>query len=118
MQRRQLLEHVNCRPAGLFFFQAEDGIRDKLVTGVQTCALPISLGTMDSNAPPFLTITLSEATLSSSHVMSSFFIDFARSVSKSCRSISEATPIFRKEGRTIKPIWPPMVRRKIGRAHV
>src|SRR5438105_12490294 len=27
-----------------FFFQAEDGIRDPLVTGVQTCALPISLG--------------------------------------------------------------------------
>ena len=26
----------------VFFFQAEDGIRDKLVTGVQTCALPIS----------------------------------------------------------------------------
>src|SRR6266849_6956500 len=24
------------------FFQAEDGIRDPLVTGVQTCALPIS----------------------------------------------------------------------------
>src|SRR2546425_13168822 len=28
-------------PASYFFFQAEDGIRDKLVTGVQTCALPI-----------------------------------------------------------------------------
>src|SRR5207253_7715023 len=27
----------------LFFFQAEDGIRDGHVTGVQTCALPISL---------------------------------------------------------------------------
>src|SRR5437762_14147995 len=26
-----------------FFFQAEDGIRDTSVTGVQTCALPISL---------------------------------------------------------------------------
>ena len=26
-----------------FFFQAEDGIRDRLVTGVQTCALPIFL---------------------------------------------------------------------------
>src|SRR5207247_6389055 len=26
-----------------FFFQAEDGIRDPLVTGVQTCALPIWL---------------------------------------------------------------------------
>src|SRR5947208_1557076 len=29
-------------PSGVFFFQAEDGIRDDLVTGVQTCALPIS----------------------------------------------------------------------------
>src|SRR5256885_8356805 len=28
-----------------FFFQAEDGIRDYKVTGVQTCALPISRGT-------------------------------------------------------------------------
>src|SRR5256885_14689538 len=27
-----------------FFFQAEDGIRDYKVTGVQTCALPISGG--------------------------------------------------------------------------
>src|SRR5207245_3824837 len=26
----------------VFFFQAEDGIRDATVTGVQTCALPIS----------------------------------------------------------------------------
>src|SRR5437763_11079779 len=26
----------------VFFFQAEDGIRDTSVTGVQTCALPIS----------------------------------------------------------------------------
>src|SRR2546430_4260126 len=29
-------------PDFLFFFQAEDGIRDLTVTGVQTCALPIS----------------------------------------------------------------------------
>src|SRR5438046_4864953 len=29
-----------------FFFQAEDGIRDWSVTGVQTCALPISPGTL------------------------------------------------------------------------
>src|SRR2546426_6991906 len=28
--------------ARFFFFQAEDGIRDYKVTGVQTCALPIS----------------------------------------------------------------------------
>src|SRR2546429_7108529 len=30
-----------------FFFQAEDGIRDLAVTGVQTCALPISSGQRD-----------------------------------------------------------------------
>src|SRR5699024_11967618 len=30
------------RCAYVFFFQAEDGIRDRNVTGVQTCALPIS----------------------------------------------------------------------------
>src|SRR5688572_32627801 len=30
-----------------FFFQAEDGIRDLTVTGVQTCALPISMFTQN-----------------------------------------------------------------------
>src|SRR2546430_1737096 len=30
------------RSLSFFFFQAEDGIRDLTVTGVQTCALPIS----------------------------------------------------------------------------
>src|SRR5687767_15246420 len=35
-----------------FFFQAEDGIRDKLVTGVQTCALPISLSKRTRHARP------------------------------------------------------------------
>src|SRR5256885_11364939 len=37
-----------------FFFQAEDGIRDYKVTGVQTCALPIcglDLRVVDSTAP-------------------------------------------------------------------
>src|SRR6266568_7130201 len=36
-----------------FFFQAEDGIRDGTVTGVQTCALPISGGRrLDASAEP------------------------------------------------------------------
>src|SRR3989441_11039840 len=34
-----------------FFFQAEDGIRDKLVTGVQTCALPISARSAPAPSP-------------------------------------------------------------------
>src|SRR5699024_12233199 len=33
-------------PFVFFFFQAEDGIRDRNVTGVQTCALPISDGVL------------------------------------------------------------------------
>src|SRR4030066_207604 len=32
---------VNISSKAFFFFQAEDGIRDSSVTGVQTCALPI-----------------------------------------------------------------------------
>src|SRR5256885_1860532 len=35
----------------IFFFQAEDGIRDYKVTGVQTCALPISAASLAALAP-------------------------------------------------------------------
>src|SRR5438105_12301460 len=45
------------RLADVFFFQAEDGIRDPLVTGVQTCALPISL---DPAVWPTPAVTYSE----------------------------------------------------------
>src|SRR5207249_5971299 len=37
-----------CISYSFFFFQAEDGIRDRNVTGVQTCALPI----LSCAAPP------------------------------------------------------------------
>src|SRR5438552_5820466 len=39
--RKSIPNRRRALPAVLFFFQAEDGIRDVLVTGVQTCALPI-----------------------------------------------------------------------------
>src|SRR2546429_59674 len=50
---RTLISHLL-----MFFFQAEDGIRDVAVTGVQTCALPIFLANYTfskslSNAPDF-----------------------------------------------------------------
>src|SRR5205085_7172301 len=35
----------------VFFFQAEDGIRDLTVTGVQTCALPICVVVTASHNP-------------------------------------------------------------------
>src|SRR3989449_7955283 len=39
---RQIGDEGLSRSECFFFFQAEDGIRDVAVTGVQTCALPIS----------------------------------------------------------------------------
>src|SRR5205809_1119870 len=36
-----IMENTNLSKQQYFFFQAEDGIRDVAVTGVQTCALPI-----------------------------------------------------------------------------
>src|SRR3989440_7856523 len=50
--------HIHHFFYGFFFFQAEDGIRDLIVTGVQTCALPISsasprcIACTTSGAPP------------------------------------------------------------------
>src|SRR2546422_5150334 len=45
------LEREAYVPVGFFFFQAEDGIRDVAVTGVQTCALPIYLRTGEPRVP-------------------------------------------------------------------
>src|SRR2546429_4503354 len=47
MSRWDCVDYISIRIIFFFFFffQAEDGIRDVAVTGVQTCALPISSGT-------------------------------------------------------------------------
>src|SRR2546422_11763372 len=42
MSYRMIVKTQLLSPGVFFFFQAEDGIRDVAVTGVQTCALPIS----------------------------------------------------------------------------
>src|SRR5207248_5252209 len=39
-----------------FFFQAEVGIRDRTVTGIQTCALPIFIVDLSHGVPPVATI--------------------------------------------------------------
>src|SRR5207244_6453363 len=71
-----------------FFFQAEDGIRDDLVTGVQTCALPILLV-----APSFeneSSISNDGATSSSAELVLLKFGQLGRSeerrVGQECRS--------------------------------
>src|SRR5688500_19316137 len=43
-----------------FFFQAEDGIRDYKVTGVQTCALPISVNHIDATSDKLVARVLAE----------------------------------------------------------
>src|SRR5699024_11436383 len=57
--------HLDPVGAG-FFFQAEDGIRDRNVTGVQTCALPIS----SANDGPEPTGSSSTRTTSSTPICS------------------------------------------------
>ena len=57
-----------------FFFQAEDGIRDVAVTGVQTCALPISgEGYFVNTTSGVVTMNLPAGTLGDEIV----FIDYA-----------------------------------------
>src|SRR5206468_9739049 len=54
-----LIHSIMCYVSFFFFFQAEDGIRDLIVTGVQTCALPIS----EKNLPPELIDAVDEQKL-------------------------------------------------------
>src|SRR5437868_11017681 len=70
-----------------FFFQAEDGIRDRNVTGVQTCALPISVrrfGQVAISSVPGL------IALEKQHAVSArgefFYRSEERRVGKECRS--------------------------------
>src|SRR2546430_3939384 len=73
-----------------FFFQAEDGIRDLTVTGVQTCALPISNHVVVVRAPSAWTGGLARGILDK---LADFFFERhfverseERRVGKECRS--------------------------------
>src|SRR5260221_9927127 len=71
-----------------FFFQAEDGIRDHCVTGVQTCALPIWRGRRAQRARlPALRGSGTAADLSSrTRGLQREFRSEERRVGKECRS--------------------------------
>src|SRR2546430_14068037 len=68
-----------------FFFQAEDGIRDLTVTGVQTCALPIS---MIVSGVVVLPDTFASGTVSASAL--EFMVPAAVAARYSCRPIVPA----------------------------
>src|SRR5688500_19582273 len=54
--------------ASVFFFQAEDGIRDYKVTGVQTCALPIWSAWRGAAGRPDIRSAATQPTVSSTSV--------------------------------------------------
>src|SRR5438309_6043367 len=74
-----------------FFFQAEDGIRDGTVTGVQTCALPISImiSTLGSNNGIVLTAARIPYAMARDRLLPARLGDVRseeRRVGKECRS--------------------------------
>src|SRR5205085_8592973 len=66
-----------------FFFQAEDGIRDLTVTGVQTCALPISRDIRSAPPNPDITSTKASSWTRRSTITAR---SEERRVGKECRS--------------------------------
>src|SRR5207302_6306647 len=68
-----------------FFFQAEDGIRDFHVTGVQTCALPISARELSFPGPPGIE-RFTESGSGSGDTKRAFGRSEERRVGKECRS--------------------------------
>src|SRR5258708_17355877 len=74
-----------CTPnPSFFFFQAEDGIRDDLVTGVQTCALPISGRTLE-----LATIVLFVGAIQMSQAVVSGLVNEAQSAHKEPRVVHQ-----------------------------
>src|SRR5438046_7604274 len=75
-----------------FFFQAEDGIRDWSVTGVQTCALPISpkVGLVKSETTTDIEVRVKGVVTTKHRVVTMMLREYHRSeerrVGKECRS--------------------------------
>src|SRR5690625_5965821 len=69
-----------------FFFQAEDGIRDGHVTGVQTCALPIFELSLKNNGAIVCVDTLEEATDLVNELAPEHLRSEERRVGKECRT--------------------------------
>src|SRR5206468_7349865 len=91
-----------------FFFQAEDGIRDLIVTGVQTCALPISFSDSAGGGGGMLPIRAPSAfrRANTSPAAPSFALSSAvnRSI---CSSISRSTDRSeeRRVGKECRSRW-------------
>src|SRR5699024_12038538 len=90
-----------CTVNHYFFFQAEDGIRDRNVTGVQTCALPI-LVFLDSSSPPSnFTLHFPQAPFPPQGASIATFVFLATSRRLSPKAAKTVTSSLRSEERRV-----------------
>src|SRR2546429_7970130 len=78
-----------------FFFQAEDGIRDVAVTGVQTCALPIS------PAAQGIEVVTTDALASPKQSWPARGVGFLRDVRSELRKITWPTRVELKKAKIV-----------------
>src|SRR5947208_9423502 len=80
----------------IFFFQAEDGIRGDLVTGVQTCALPISrlahAGQTRQSGDPYISHPLAVA-----EILAGWHLDGQTLMAALLHDVTEDTSITKDE---------------------
>src|SRR2546430_3220390 len=78
-----------------FFFQAEDGIRDLTVTGVQTCALPISLALVRKDLHDFFGSKYANSDLTLLYIFLGPFLPMSRLFDRQIVLITNANEIGR-----------------------
>src|SRR5260370_30593863 len=88
----------------LFLSQAEDGIRDSSVTGVQTCALPISVSRA---VAPALRATTAPPRTSPQRMQGSDFVPFRSTAPPSARRPGRPRSEERRVGKECRSRWSP-----------
>src|SRR2546421_1951820 len=97
-----------------FFFQAEDGIRDLIVTGVQTCALPIFR--LDARKAPWLKCTQAGTGPTNADTSSSLRCGWCTPRKRRMRAFASAAKVSAKSELLPEPDTPTtMVALPIGR---
>src|SRR5205823_11294713 len=96
-----LTSFTGVRDRMFFFFQAEDGIRDKLVTGVQTCALPIlSRATYDPSRQRYGITHVNSVAESNTDIANDTFTNVS-----AAKALSIATAAAGVLGERPDPLW-------------
>src|SRR5438552_18202419 len=88
-----------------FFFQAEDGIRDDLVTGVQTCALPIWSNPHPPTKASVFRVGRTPAQAAQADSIFTNGRSEERRVGKECRS-GGAASVYKNNGNSLAHVCP------------